>query len=121
MCELTIEEFVEARLKDMELMFEPLPEGWVLVEPFVVFARQVIEYHKQWPVLVQKNPELDFNYWDPESNFQRIHAKLSQEMAFLTQEEYRKRFGKEPPTAPLMRKLASKWRDHPDFQEEWSD
>lgn len=79
--------------------------------------RAIVEEHKSWPVLVERPPAFaKLTGGDPNS----IALRVSQQINWLTEQEYRERFGDEPPTAPILRALASIWADHEDFREEWS-
>lgn len=42
-------------------------------------------------------------------------------MTTLTEflQEYRAKFGDEPPTTPVLRALAPPYADHPDYRDEW--
>ena len=40
-------------------------------------------------------------------------------MMWLTEQEYVKKFGEAPPTAPMIRTLAAVYKDHPDYRPEW--
>ncbi|HET7326983.1 MAG TPA: hypothetical protein VFJ14_06805 [Nocardioidaceae bacterium] len=69
----------------------------------VAAARRVLdavrEVHDAWPVLVEHPPEFEGGIvGDPES----VTLRMSQRLAWVTQQEYRKRFGIEPPTAPAL-------------------
>lgn len=76
--------------------------------------RRIIELHASWPVLVETPPELTQSDSPTEMTF-----RLTQQIAWTTQDEYRKRFGNEPPTAPMIRTLALPYADHPDYRQEW--
>jgi hypothetical protein len=76
--------------------------------------RQIVELHKSWPVLVEGPPEMT-----KADSLSDMTFRLTRQIAWLTQEEYRKRFGDEPPTTPMLRALAAVYADHPDYREEW--
>jgi hypothetical protein len=79
--------------------------------------RAIIKQHEQWPVLVEhERPELAIAHEGLES----ITYRMTSEMAWLTTKEYIKRFGTEPPTAPMLLALAAVYRGHPDYREEWA-
>lgn len=78
--------------------------------------RRIIEWHKSWPVLVETQPQ--FETTDAASP-SLMSFKMTQRIAWLTQQEYRARFGDEPPTAPILLMLALPYRDHPDYDEGW--
>lgn len=79
--------------------------------------RAVVEMHKSWPVLVEG--PMDFGRVDSADPSQ-IAFRASKQMAWLTEQEYRQRFGTEPPTAPMLRALASIYADHPDYDPGWA-
>jgi hypothetical protein len=92
-----------------------------LANPMRVLAecaakRAIIEQHKDWPVLVEKKPEFREDATDPQSMTYRV----TQEMVWLTEWEYVKRFGVEAPTAPMIRALAAVYSDHPDYNKDWA-
>ena len=76
-----------------------------------------LNHHKSWPVLVETEPEYDIS--DLNSNFDTVRMTMVKKMEFLTAQEYIRRFGTEPPTAPIIKSIANQWSDHPSFQEEW--
>lgn len=82
--------------------------------------RAIIEWHKNWPILVETPPKFEPNFSDDyAANINQYTMHMSQEIAWLTQEEYVKRFGRQPPTAPLLKQMAQAYSDHPDFDESW--
>lgn len=79
----------------------------------VAAKRAIVELHKSWPVRVEAEPvfePVDYTHGD---------LRMSQQLAWMTEQEYRTRFGDEPPTGPVLRHLASVYADHPDYREEW--
>lgn len=82
----------------------------------IAAKRRIVELHEQWPVLVERPPELVLS--DP-SDLGSMSVKMTQQIRWATEQEYRNRFGDEPPTSPIMRALVSVYADHPDFQEIW--
>jgi hypothetical protein len=81
--------------------------------------RRIVELHANWPVLVKRPIEFDPAFGAERSLPDQVAMRVSQQIAWLTQEEYRTRFGDEPPTAPMLRALASVYADHPDFDTAW--
>lgn len=81
----------------------------------IAAKRQILELHESWPVLVETQPELSVESAD----FGGMAAKVSQRIAWLTTQEYRERFGDEPPTSPVLRSLALPYAGHPDYDESW--
>lgn len=78
--------------------------------------RRIIELHESWPVLVSKPPKLEEN---ASAGTDRMVVQLTQQLQWHTQQEYRAKFGDEPPTAPILLALAQPYASHPDFHEEW--
>ena len=74
--------------------------------------RRIIAFHESWPVLIQTEPSLELT---PETWV----AKMTSDIAWLTNAEYVKRFGTDPPTAPMLLAMAQAYADHPDYREEW--
>jgi hypothetical protein len=78
--------------------------------------RRIVELHRDWPVLVESEPEFNMDRADDVNSYA---MSMSKRIAWLTEQEYRERFGMEPPTAPVLRALASVYADRPGFREEW--
>lgn len=78
--------------------------------------RQIVEWHKSWPVLVETQPQFERADADSPS---LVSFKMTQQIAWLTQQEYRARFGDDPPTAPILLMLALPYAGHPDYDEAW--
>lgn len=110
---------------------EHAPEGWVgdrldhiaRHDPARVLAeckakRAIIEFHKQWPVLVEG--PLNYQPQPDASDLDSISFKMSRQIMWATEQEYRNRFGDDPPTTPIMRAFASVYSDHRDYRDEWS-
>lgn len=77
--------------------------------------RRIVEFHSKWPVLVEGPPRFD----QPGTDLNTLAMRMTREIAWLTQQEYVKRFGTEAPTAPMLRVLAMPYADHPDYDENW--
>jgi len=78
--------------------------------------RRIVELHKSWPVLVETEPVFEQAAGD---DINSMTMRMSKQIQWQTEQEYRTKFGAEPPTAPILRALASVYADHPDFREEW--
>jgi len=79
--------------------------------------RAIIAFHRSWPVLVETPPEMEaVDGTDPSA----FAYRMTQRIMWATEDEYRKRFGTEPPTAPMLRALAAVYADHPDYRQEWA-
>ena len=77
--------------------------------------RRIIALHESWPVLVEQPPTFDMAPSGPND----MAFRVSQKMAWMTNQEYRARFGAEPPTTPMLRALAAIYADHDDYDEGW--
>lgn len=75
----------------------------------------VIALSKQWPIQVIE----DWPKVEQITGFDTVRFKATQRVSWVTREEYVKRFGTEPPASPLIRQMLERYKDHPDFQEEW--
>jgi hypothetical protein len=76
--------------------------------------RRIVEWHQNWPVLTNTKP-----VFDDDIDLGSMTIRMSQQMAWLTEQEYRERFGDEPPTGPILRIMAAVYADHSDYQEAW--
>lgn len=104
-------------LKDAEHIARHDPAR-VLAE--VEAKRKIIAFHEQWPVLVQTEPKIEFSGGDTlVGTIDTYTARMSQQIDWQTTQQYRARFGTEPPTAPMLRALVQVYVGHPDFEEEW--
>lgn len=122
---MTIEEFLLARIGEDEAVarmwyqdegggeWEPL-EGRVLAE--CAAKRQIVEMHQSWPVMVEAPPTLEYD----RGGISSLTMRMTRHVAWLTQQEYRSRFGTEPPTTPMLRAIAAVYADHPDYQQDWT-
>ena len=106
---MKVEEFIRARIEDGRFANENIK----LLDAIEI----VVDCHSNWPVLVSQPP----NFERVRSFFDRddVVFQLSQRMEWLTQEEFRRKFGTEPATAPIIKKIADLWSYHIDWQEEW--
>ena len=78
--------------------------------------RRIVELHQTWPVLVQTEPLIERADIDDPDKFA---YRAVQRLQWMTQQEYRTKFGDEPPTAPIIAELAAIDADHPDYRDEW--
>jgi hypothetical protein len=84
-----------------------------------VAKRRIVEMHRDWPVLVARPDEFEPSFGADLPFPDQITMRMSRQIAWMTEQEYRNRFGDEPPTGPIIRVLAAVYADHPDFREEW--
>lgn len=78
--------------------------------------REIIAFHEQWPVLTKTLPK--FEAMDS-GDINQITYRMSQQVGWLTTQEYVAKFGREPPTAPILLALAAVYADHPNYRDEW--
>lgn len=121
MSDLSIYEFIEARIDETEKATEGLH-----VETIMHLRRMfnamyaVLDMHKQWPFLIQGPVEFEPAMTDDfHLHMNNIALKAKQNIDFLIHSTYVQRFGEEPPTTPMLRQLATVWASHSDFRDEW--
>lgn len=77
---------------------------------------KILELHQKWPILVETPQELEvIKDFDINSISMRMYKRIE----WMTNQEYIKKFGTEPPTAPIVLALAAIYCDHPDYNTEW--
>lgn len=83
--------------------------------------RRIIEWHQNWPVLAEREPEFDppMQGGIRAGLVEQATFRTTKQIAWLTEQEYRTRFGDEPPTGPILKMLALPYADHPDYCKEW--
>lgn len=112
---MKIEDFLSDRLAEARASFGSLTQEQRLVFERMFSAQSLlIDEHKKWPVLLESRP-----VFETSDDNNRLVMRMTQNIEFITREEYRKRFGSETPTAPMLRAMAQVYRDHPDFDESW--
>lgn len=95
------------------------PESNYAVVALVNSQLKIVEWHKQWPVLVEEPPEINtLDDYDP-LRINSVSYQMIQRIQWMTQEEYVIRFGKHPPTAPHLLEMLKMFEDHPDFWQGW--
>lgn len=78
--------------------------------------RRIVKFHESWPILAETPIEVTV---DP-ADITGMTMRASRQIAWITERQYRDRFGDEPPTAPMLLALASVYADHPDYRQEWT-
>ena len=81
--------------------------------------RRIVELHRDWPVLVERPTEFEPSFGADPPFVDQVTYRASKQIAWMTEQEYRNRFGDEPPTAPMLAAMAVVYADHPDYREEW--
>lgn len=84
----------------------------------IAAKRAIVDFHANWPVLMESPPV--FTPMGPGLNVNEYAMRVTQRFDWMTHQEYVKRFGVDPPTAPMLRELARIYRDHPDYDEAWA-
>lgn len=113
---MTLTEFLLARIAEDEAAAQPFPgaaDQRALRE--CAAKRAIIKQHEEWPVLVEQPPE-----YSTSNDMSGVAFRVTQQIAWLTEREYVRKFGTTAPTAPMIRTLASVYSDHPDYQPEWA-
>ena len=92
----------------------------ILIRP-VLAMKDIVIWHKNWPVLVTGPVEMELvtRDYDTLADINQVAYRAQQQFQWLTTQQYIERFGEDPPTAPLLAKMAKRFEDHPDYQEEW--
>lgn len=115
-----IEEFIDARVEEIELSAAALPmdeaEG---LHQLCHAIRMLIDWHKTWPVLVEGPIETEKIEQSPVASTDTMVFRMMKQFQWMTSEAYVQRFGHDAPTAPIICKIANIWRRHPDFDETW--
>lgn len=87
----------------------------------IAFRRKILDFHQSWPVLVEERPT--FKVVERDGDLKDITGALTMEMQvkyqWMIAEDYRKVFGLEPPSAPILKEMAKLYSDHPDFNPDW--
>ena len=113
---MSITEFLLARIAEDEASACPFPgAAYLRALRECAAKRAIIKQHEEWPVLVERQPEYSIS-----NDVSNVAFRATQQIAWLTEREYVKKFGEEPPTAPMIRTLAAVYFDHPDYDPAWS-
>lgn len=78
--------------------------------------RKILDQHEQWPVYVERPPVLDVA---PNREDWVVH--VTQSIDWVSTQQYRYRFGAEPPTSPIIRALLQPYADREDFPPMWRE
>jgi uncharacterized protein DUF6221 len=92
----------------------------VLNDPAYVLAdvaakRAILDLHEQWPVLLERIQPGPVERHTAE----HIAPNLTAWIEWTTTQEYRKRFGKEPPTSTIIQAMLQPYADRDDFDPTW--
>lgn len=80
--------------------------------------QKILDLHEQWPLLLETPPAMEMQ---PHMPGEQWVAHFTQQIDWVTTQQYRRRFGDDPPTGPIVRALLQPyaWRD--DFDPAWKD
>lgn len=81
----------------------------------VAFKQTILFCHEKWPILVESLPEIDIK----SDNIDSFVVEASKRLHIMTQNEYVKKFGDVPPTAPIIDAMLELYSDYPGFNPEW--
>lgn len=122
---MTIEEFLRARFSDDAIKLAARarqdPELDQIISRLLSAQRLIVDWHQNWPVLMQGEPKLEGpqEFESLPASINQLTFRMTQKLEWITREEYTKRFGDAPPTAPLLRQMAAKYSWHPDYNTDW--
>lgn len=83
----------------------------------VMFKRKIIDLTQSWPVLLQGPIEL--NPKVAVESLSTVVYEMTSRYQFVLASEYKKIFGEDAPTSPLLLQMAQIYSDHPNFNPEW--
>jgi hypothetical protein len=79
--------------------------------------RKILDLHDAWPVLLETPPVVEVQPHEPGEQWV---AHFTQQIDWVTTQQYRNRFGYDPPTSPIIRALLQPYADRDDFDRSWS-
>lgn len=83
----------------------------------VRFKRKVVELAQNWPILLQTEPTLTHKV--EKDSLSTVVFEMQAHYQFVLVNEYKRLFGEDPPTSPLLLEMAQIYSDHPIFKPEW--
>jgi hypothetical protein len=84
----------------------------------VIAKMKILDFHEQWPVLLETPATVEMQ---PHVPGEQWAAHLSMQVGWVTTQQYRARFGDEPPTSPIIRALLQVYAYRHDFDPAWRD
>lgn len=84
----------------------------------VVAKMKILDFHEAWPVLLETPPVVEMQAHQPGEPWE---AHITQQIGWVTTQQYRARFGNEPPTSPIIRALLQVYAYRTDFDPTWRD
>jgi hypothetical protein len=117
---MTPEEFLNARIIEVEDYikdkgFEISHDEFMAIANLAQSMRETLKLHQQWPILVSEETDFEFEQVDID-NFAYV---ATQKFIWMTNEEYKKRFGTEPPTSNMIKSWLRAYVTHKDFDRSW--
>lgn len=79
-------------------------------------TRTFVNMQKDWPVMAESPPQTEVDMRDGVGN---VVYRVSQRLEWMTQQQYRERFGDEAPVQGIVRDLLERFQNHKDFDPEW--
>lgn len=83
----------------------------------VRFKRKVVDLALNWPILLQTEPTLTHKV--EKDSLSTVVFEMQAHYQFVLVNEYKRLFGEDPPTSPLLIEMAQIYSDHPNFNPEW--
>lgn len=117
-----IYDFIEARIAEARVGTEGMRlRGVHHLRSMFDAMEAVLDFHKNWPILIEKPARVEPSFLDDfDAQISTYQMSFTREYNFILGQEYMKFFDAEPPTTPMLRRIASIWSAHPDFKEEWA-
>lgn len=121
---MAITDFIRARLaEEKELVSSLYTRNQTTTSAFHNQLRiydaleKIVDWHKNWPVLVETMPNFEIDYSKPVND--QIRYQVTSQINWMTQKSYVDHFGSQPPTAPVLAMIASIWSTHMDYDPSW--
>lgn len=119
--ETELEDFLLARLTELKNALGLIGfDDESAIHTIINSQMEVVKLGKDWPVMLQKKPvETEIVPTFELDAYDKIRVRVHQEVEWITQQEYIKRFGRVSAMAPFIRTLLMGYTWHPDFKDEW--
>lgn len=115
-----VTDYLLARINEREL-YSPNAN----TRELCAWLRRIVEMHASWPILVEGPLEVEKVdphgrvIDDPLALVNHYTYRASRQIAWATEQEYIRKFGKQPPTAPLIKDMLKEHAWRSDFKQEW--
>ena len=116
---MNVADFIKARMTEGKRAAERIMDEEVRNQMLLAFDHilLVVDWHQNWPMLMESEPKLEVKR--PTSDVNQFVMSMTKQVEWVTQKAYVERFGKQPPTAPLLLQIAQSYSWHPDYDTEW--